>query len=97
VRYRLRTLLLIVAGSAPPIYAVCEGWKVGCLVQIVVVWSCLVAAPLMIMGSFSRWTTSEDARDRAIAAPGAIAIIGYLGSILLSMIIIGFHQRWFLP
>jgi hypothetical protein len=94
VRYRLRTLLLLVAGSVAPIDSGCEGWKVGCLAPILLVWAGLVAAPLLVMGSFSRWTTTEDARDRVIAGFGAITIIGYLCSIPLSMIIIGFHQPW---
>jgi hypothetical protein len=94
VRYRLRTLLLVIAGSAAPIYAGCEGWKVGCLFRIVLIWSWLVAGPLLAMGPLSRWMDTENARDRVIAILGAIAVIGYLCSILLSMIIIGLAQPW---
>ena len=89
MRYRLRTLLLLVAASAPPSYAGCEAWKVGCLIQIALIWSGLVAAPLLMMGLLYRMTSSEDRRDRVIGGFGSIAAVGYLCSIILSVIIIG--------
>ena len=94
MRYRLRTLLLLITGSVAPIYAGCEGWKVGCLVQVLMVWAGLVTAPQVLMGSFFRWMTTENGRVRLITGFGAIANFGYLCSILLSMINIGFRQPW---
>jgi hypothetical protein len=96
VQYRLRTLLFLIAGTVPPIYAGCEAWKVGCLVDIALIWSGLVAAPLLMMGLFSRMTSSEDARDRLIGCFGLIAAAGYLYSICLSIFVIGHHRPWLL-
>jgi hypothetical protein len=94
VRYRIRTLLFLVAVTAPPIYAGCEGWKAGCLVPVVVAWAAMLAAPLLMLGLSTRFTYTEQMRERVIAGLGSIVILGYLCSIFLSMLIIGFCQNF---
>jgi hypothetical protein len=95
MRFRLRTLVLIIAGSTGPIYAGAEGWKFSCLPQIVLLWTLCVAVPLSLMIIMDPMMKSDVAKDRVIGLFGALAIIGYLFSILASMIIIGMARPWF--
>jgi hypothetical protein len=87
--------MLVIAGLAPPLYVGCEGWKVGCLPMIFLVWVFLVVAPLCLMILMGSRASDETAREHAIGLFGALAIVGYLFSIFISMIGIGLSRPWF--
>jgi hypothetical protein len=81
--------MLVIAGLAPPIYAGTAAWKAGCLPSVLLAWFLLVVVPLGAMMIALPLTKSQPKRETIIAVQGALAIIGYLLSIPLSMIIIG--------
>jgi FtsH-binding integral membrane protein len=88
--------MLIIAGLAAPIYAATEGWKVGCLPQLVPVWGVLVAVPLVLMVIIGSMAASETAKEKWSSLFGALAIVGYFLACLATACIIGVSRPWLL-
>jgi hypothetical protein len=88
MRFRIRTLQVLIVLIAPPIGVVCEGAKAGFVVPVLVVWVVLVAVPLVLMCAAERWVKREAARDCASALFAAIAIVGYSCAIPISFLVI---------
>jgi hypothetical protein len=85
MRFRLGTLQVLIALSAAPIWMLCEGGKAGCFAQVMLVWGALVVVPLFVMCLGLARVKTEARRDRVIALFGAIAIVGYVIAIPVSM------------
>jgi hypothetical protein len=93
MRFRLGTLQVVVALSAVPIGLLCQGARAGCLVEVMLVWGVLVAAPLSVMGVGLSRSETEASRDQVVAVFGAIAIVGYILAIPASWAAIDFCSR----
>jgi hypothetical protein len=88
MRFRIRTLQVLIVLSAAPIWTLCEGSKAGCMVPVLIVWVVLVAVPLVLMCLAERWVKREAVRDSAIVLFEAIAILGYSSAIPISHCVI---------
>jgi hypothetical protein len=89
VRFQLRTLQVLVAVAAAPIWVLDAGIKYGCPYRVLRVWGALVAVPLLLMGLVLPCIRTEPARKRVLALFGAIVIVGYLIAIPGSLLAIG--------
>jgi hypothetical protein len=90
MRFRLGTLQVFIALSAAPIWMLCEGAKAGCFADVMLVWDALVVVPLFLMCLGLARAKVEALRDRVIAIFGAIAIVGYVVAIPISLVAMTF-------
>jgi hypothetical protein len=89
VKFRLRTLQVLVAVAAAPIWMLKVGVEYGCPYRVLRVWAVLVAVPMLLMCLVSPCIRAEPLRERALALLGAIVIVGYLIAIPGSLLAIG--------
>ncbi len=97
MKFQIRSLLLVIAGLAPAIYAGTEGWKAGCLLQVLVVWTLIAGVPLLLLWLLRPVATSVDPMDKNYGVIVVFAIISYGVSILMSIIIIGMSPPFKFP
>jgi hypothetical protein len=95
MRFRIRTLQVLIVLSAAPIWTLCEGVKAGCATPAALAWGALVALPLVLMCLVLTLVRKEPTRERVIALFGAVAIMGYVLAIPISFVLIDFFT--FLP
>jgi hypothetical protein len=93
MRFRLGTLQVFIALSAAPVWMLCEGAKAGCFAAVMVVWDSLVVVPLFIMCLSLARVKTEAIRDQVVAIFGAIAIVGYVIAVPVSLAAIAFYCR----
>jgi hypothetical protein len=89
MRFRLRTLQVVVAVTAAPLWVLRVGVKYGCPDRVMFVWGVLVVVPLLLMGLALLWIRREPAREQVLALFGAIVIVGYAMAIPGSLLAIG--------
>jgi hypothetical protein len=90
MRFRIRTIQILIVLSVAPIWTLCEGVKAGCVTPVALVWGALVAAPLVLMCLAERWVNREAARDCAVALFAASASVGYVLAIPASLVVMVF-------
>ncbi len=89
MRFRIRTLQVVVAVAAAPIWTLKAGVIYGCPDRVMFVWGVLVAVPLLMMGLVWPWVRRKPARDQVLALLGALVIVGYAIAIPGSLLAIG--------
>jgi len=89
VKFRLRTLQVVVAVAAAPIWALRDGAMTGCTDRVILIWGTLVATPMLLMCLVLPWIRTKPTRERILAFFGAIVIVGYVIAIPSSWLAIG--------
>ncbi len=89
---RLSTIQLLIVVSTGPIWAIALAAKAGCARPIIGIWSALVGIPIGLMAVAWLSVDSESIREKLIALFAAIAIAGYLISLLFTFLEIAIHE-----
>jgi hypothetical protein len=89
MRLRLRTLQVVVAVAAAPLWTLRTAVRYGCADRVIAVWGVLVAIPVLLLGLGTLLAGRAARREPVVALLGAIAIVGYAISIPASLLAIG--------
>jgi hypothetical protein len=92
MKLNIRTIQILIVVATGPMWAITAGAKTGCMQPIVGIWSVLVFIPVGLMGVAWRLSGSEPLREQLVALLAAIAIVGYLIALFVSLLVIGVHQ-----
>jgi len=94
MRFRIRTILILIAVAAPAMGTLAESANAGCLLSVAGLWASFVGAPLLLIIPVT-WLLGEGAREKAVAMLEALAIVGYAVAMLASLLAIAISQPWF--
>jgi hypothetical protein len=92
LRFRIRTIQILLVIASGPIWALTTAAKEGCFVPVAGFWSVLVLVPVGLMSYTTLWPGSEPTREQLVALCAATAIVGYPLAVLATLVEIGIHQ-----
>jgi hypothetical protein len=87
MKFRIRTIQIFIVAATGPMWALSVGAKAGCMLAVVFLWSVFVFTPLGLMGAAWGLGESESLTEKLVALFAAIAIVGYMFALFITLVI----------